>query len=90
MSIILCGILVVIGFGSYIEGKNVARRGLKLILSLLLAVMITVVMDSSVSTLVEQERIHGMPLFITFHTLIPVAAFFIFQLLLYNIKMYSK
>ncbi|MBT2693918.1 hypothetical protein [Bacillus sp. ISL-55] len=90
MSFILCGILTVIGFGTYLEGKDAARRGLKLILSLLLAVMIAVVMDSSVSTLVEQERIQGKPLFIAFHTIIPAAVFFIFQLLLYNIKMYGK
>ena len=90
MSFILCGILAVISFGAYIEGKGVEQRGLKLTLSLLMAVMIAVVMDSSVSTLVEQERIQGFPLFIAFHTIIPVAAFFIFQLLLYNIKMYSK
>lgn len=88
MGYLLFVILTLISIGCFLEGKNVERRGVKLILSLLLSIIIPVVMTGSLESLLVSHKIEGYS-YIAAHTVIPAFAFLFFQLLFFNIKPYE-
>ncbi|MBM6617984.1 hypothetical protein [Bacillus suaedaesalsae] len=89
MTFILMGLLVLISVGCFLEGKAVERRGVKLILSLSLSILIPFLMTGSLQGLVSEGMIQGVLIYVVIHSVIPVISFFIFQLLLYQIKLFE-
>lgn len=89
MTFLLIGLLSLISFGCFLEGKLVERRGLKLVLSLLLSLLLPFIMTGSMEALIVSGMFQGFLLYLVLHTVIPTITFFIFQLLLYNIKLFD-
>ncbi|KGX85613.1 hypothetical protein [Pontibacillus marinus] len=87
MIFILLVILLFICIGCYIEGKT-ERKGLKLVLSISLAIMLSFMMEATLHSLVENEIMEGMLALISYYAL-PIITFGIFQLLLYEIRMFE-
>ena len=85
MGYLLFVLLTLISIGCFSEGKTIERRWLKLTLSILLSLLISVVMSGSLYTLALNVKIDGI-IYIILLTVIPTLAFLIFQLLFYNIK----
>ena len=80
-------ILLIISVAAYKEG-NSERKGLRFILSIMLAIMLSLVMEGTLHSLVLAEVLDGTLLIVLYFTL-PILSFFIFQLLLFDIKMFG-
>ncbi|MCA1029610.1 hypothetical protein LCL95_01030 [Bacillus timonensis] len=88
MFIILVLILLVISTGCYMESKS-KRKGMKYGLSLTLSVIFPLIVEGSFSRLVEDEMLQGTFYIISYISL-PTIAFFLFQLLLHEIRLFHK
>lgn len=88
MELILIAILILISIACFWEGKT-ERKGLKIILSIALALMISLIMEATVYSIVASGKLEGLPLIIAYYAL-PIISFSAFQLLLYDIKVLDK
>ncbi|UCZ53426.1 hypothetical protein LGQ02_01090 [Bacillus shivajii] len=87
MYLILFIILLLISIGCYAEGKA-ERKGVKLTLSITSALMLSFMIEATAYSLAASNTIEGMPLMVAYFAL-PTTIFFTFQLLLYDIKVFS-
>jgi|GEM_PF-4169380 len=88
MEFILITILILISIACFWEG-NSKRKGLKIILSIALALMITLIMEATALSLVSSGKLEGITLVIAYYAL-PIITFSAFQLLIYDIKLMEK
>ncbi len=87
MFFILIIILLLISVGCFFEGEN-ERKGLKLILSIDLAIMLSLFMEGTAQSLVASGTLEGTFLIILYYSL-PIISFSAFNLLLYGIKIFD-
>lgn len=85
MFFLLIIILLIICIACFMESKK-ERKGLRLILSITLALMVPIIMEGTFHSLVSANVMVGTPLFILYFAL-PIVSFAIFQLLFYDIRM---
>lgn len=88
MVLILLVILLLICVGCLWE-SNVQRKGLKGILSITLALFISMIMEGTANSLVEAQVMEG-PFLITLYFILPIVSFSAFQLLFFDIRMLEK
>jgi Ca2+/Na+ antiporter len=88
MVVILIGILSLISITCFIDGKS-ERKGLKLILSITLTVLLSYIIEATKHSLLEAGILEGIPLIILYFVL-PIISFIIFQILLYDIRELKK
>lgn len=86
MFIILLIILLLITIGCFSEGKT-ERKEVKITLSIALSFMLSIIMEASAHSLVNNGIIEGLLLIILYYAL-PIIFFLSFQLLLYEIRIY--
>lgn len=78
--------LVIIGGVCYFEAKNVSRKGVKFLLSLTVAVILSLIMEVTLESSVG-FYLFGETFFTLIYFVIPITAFLTFQLLLYDLKL---
>ncbi|MEB1808355.1 MAG: hypothetical protein LPK26_13865 [Bacillaceae bacterium] len=88
MFLYLIFILLLISFACFKQGRN-ERKGLRLTLSITLAIMLPFILEGTAHSLVEAQVIEGTPLILLFFML-PIVFFTSFQLLFYEIGNMSK
>lgn len=85
---ILVIILIIISLACFSESK-IQRKGVRLVLSITLAIMIPFIMAGCMYSLAQAEVIEGTPLIILYFAL-PIVSFVTFQLLLYDIRLFGE
>ncbi|GGM43757.1 hypothetical protein GCM10011351_32180 [Paraliobacillus quinghaiensis] len=88
MFLLLSIFLLLISFSCFWESKK-ERKGLRVTLSITLALMLSMLMEGAAHSLVEAQVMEG-PLLITLYFVLPIVSFAIFQVLFYDIRMMDK
>ncbi|TFE00090.1 hypothetical protein [Jeotgalibacillus sp. R-1-5s-1] len=88
MYLFLIIILLIISIACFWESKA-DRKGLRVTLSVTLALMLTLFMESTAHSLVETQMMEG-PILLTLYFLLPVVSFAAFQILFYDIRLVGK
>ncbi|QOR64714.1 hypothetical protein IM538_12645 [Cytobacillus suaedae] len=87
MLFILISLLVIISIACFVEG-NSDRKGLKLTLSISLALFLSFITEAS-GLILFVDNFSSLPLMLVYYSL-PLLSFSAFQLLLYDIRLFDK